>query len=95
MKEICDFCKSPDPHWLYPCEGFIHTEGDITVVTTPDWGACGPCHSMIEREDRYGLALRAAVLTAEDRDSLVALHGVLERLFDTFWAHRTGEPSYE
>lgn len=97
MSEVCDFCKRYDPQWVYPTRSFIHTEstpaGDVTLISEDEWWACAPCHSMIERDDIYGLALRAAVLMVKD-DSIPLIHGVMRRLFEDFDRHRTGEPTH-
>jgi hypothetical protein len=88
---ICDFCSSPGPSWRYPCESF-ESSGPAdwpTLVMVEDWGACGPCHDLIESGQDIALVERALLaLPIESR--LPALRPVLMDLHNAFRAGRCG-----
>jgi hypothetical protein len=65
---ICDFCteESHAPAvWRYPCKDFIMGNlaaqefGRDLDVSKGDWGACGTCAELIEKQDEAALVDRA------------------------------------
>lgn len=61
---VCDFCARPRVSWSYPArDAAIDPESDGILpphASHGAWAACGPCHELIEADDRIGLAVRAA-----------------------------------
>ena len=55
---VCDFCSSPDVLWSYPAVDF-QVEGTRLLASEGGWAACHDCATLIEADDRDGLAQRA------------------------------------
>lgn len=88
---VCDFCSGGPVRWSYPCRDFQHRAVDFTFNSAGGWAACDTCHSLIERHDRQGLAVRCASGHPERRYvPIAALTKRVRSLHDTFWANREG-----
>jgi hypothetical protein len=59
----CDFCGASNGAvaWSYPCRLIVIQGPAGPVGMSPDaWAACDICHELIERGNRYPLAVRCA-----------------------------------
>jgi hypothetical protein len=95
---VCDFCKSPEVKWRYPCKDFempAHMWKNVG-----HWAACEPCHAIIEAGNVYTLA---ALITAREIDehkkdiptefleeTMVWMYASLIELYLKFQMNRTG-----
>lgn len=90
LNPICDFCGSPGPKWEFPASRFKLPVG----FSEGSWAACEECRTMIETEDREGLAQRALALQCSTEKNLKtrnALEVRLRDVHDRFFRHRLGE----
>jgi hypothetical protein len=84
-RQLCDFCGTPGPAWVYPCNSFTRNAmgDDRTVVNmTGCWFACETCHRHIDADqwvalldhsmERHGTALTTAHHLAVLRSELAA-----------------------
>jgi hypothetical protein len=79
---VCDFCRSGDVEWRYPCRTFRRREvrrtdrnGDPEYKTVDhgyvgDWIACGGCHNAYERGGIALLAERVATVYGDQDPAL-------------------------
>lgn len=96
----CDFCSSTEVEWVCPCRDFrqeIIRGSAMEAGSRGNWLACGPCHSLILRQDRTGLAMRSTKRLVRKRPELRQvgmknLQAEIRRSHDNFWANREGEP---
>jgi hypothetical protein len=106
-KPCCDFCTDGRIAWRYPARPVTAALGppgrgpDLqTAVRFNDaWLACQPCHELIDRGERHGLARRAATTFAAERPGRALepheLEGVLRQMASVhalFFANRRGDP---
>lgn len=68
-ENLCDFCCWPleaGEEWTYPTGPMeINLKGHINA-SSDDWGACVPCHELIEAEDWRGLMRRITRVQYDD-----------------------------
>jgi hypothetical protein len=89
----CDFCSGPKPTWKYPCEDFV-LAGTV-LGSDGAWAACDECASLIEQNDRKGLAARCLEtfhLVHPDAQYLPrrSVRKTLEEIHRYFFRHRDG-----
>lgn len=93
--EVCDLCSDPQPVWVYAAEDVaIGTALGMTHGSIGAWAACDPCHDLIEKGDREGLAQRSEEhLGKMSRvfQGLARQH--IRQAHDAFFLARKGTPS--
>lgn len=74
-RPVCDFCTGPAPVWTYETETIVASTplpDEPDHVQDPFWGACEPCHQLIQRDDWVGLTQR----------SVTSQHGTASKVLD-------------
>lgn len=84
---VCDFCRSAEVVWLYPCEDFEVPEA--AWASQGAWAACDVCSRLIEGHLWRGLAHRVTV-SEPDVQPGTPLWVALMDLHRRFNRHRTG-----
>jgi hypothetical protein len=92
---VCDFCSMSDPAWRYPARTFLaYLAPRLAGESVGDWAACDACHTLIEIEDRRGLAQRSLdeliSKHPEVGEAAGALYEELTALHRKFFEHRCG-----
>lgn len=95
---LCDFCSAQPVTHTYPCRDFrlvSDVPGAPNMGSRDWWACCAPCHRMIERSDREGLAMRSAkrLMKKDEASKRMGLRFVLaqvRRIHDNFWSNREG-----
>lgn len=92
---LCDFCSAPAPVWRYPARTFVaYSIANIAGESVGDWAACELCHTLIQADDRCGLARRSVdeliAKHPETREAAAVLYEELAGLHREFFAHRIG-----
>lgn len=86
---VCDFCTEIPVRWAYPC-GLVVVETPIgTHASSDPWGACDPCHELIEAGDQEGLVQRA--LANFDGPVPAELAAMFHEVQAAFFAARLGD----
>lgn len=97
---VCDFCSIPgDIFWTYPCNDF-----DYGIPESPrdgstgDWAACDTCHELIQAGERKAVIRRAVDFELSQHPQHASIRheiwGVISRIHNGFYDHRTGEPPF-
>jgi hypothetical protein len=103
-QEVCDFCSSPNPPWLYHAldgnvviniiNGEVVTDaegGGLGLGSIGGWRACTECSELIERGDKIGLLLRSiAAFSFLDVPEHIS-RSCMAEIHAMFWNGRYGE----
>jgi hypothetical protein len=92
----CDFCGSPEIHWVYPCRSFDLIPYDWG--SDGDWAACVPCSNLIEAgmmDELVERTLKSYVeseqLINTDPKKVEYITDWVKALHAAFLDHRTGD----
>jgi hypothetical protein len=102
-KPVCDFCCATPVLWCYPAKSFVAwTTKHWVGESVAEWAACGPCHDLIEKDDRAGLLNRSVRMFLKAKKKLPEIEGSvgigsitlrisIGKAHNGFFRHRNGE----
>lgn len=100
--ELCDFCLTPNPPWVYPAAPMEITAHPYMTMSDTDWGACDECRSLIDASNIEGLVARCVRVQQEndpgkpgDYPPYEKCAALLRRQFLRFMDARNGPAFYE
>lgn len=93
----CDFCSSPEPHWMFPCRNYMIMDigASPSAQSVGGWLSCHKCAIHVQRCDWNGLASRCAAVNPT-MQALVEVLGedeakeCMKRTWREFAGHRVG-----
>lgn len=100
--EVCDFCLTPCPPWVYPAAPMEITAHPFITQSDTDWGACEECHRLIKASNIERLVARCVRVQQENDPGKPGEYppdeecaAILRRQFLRFMDARNGPPRYE
>lgn len=98
---VCDFCNAPRPGWSFPADPFVLSQELLGVVSVDQvslsgWAACDECKTLIDADDRTGLADRSLACfnrfrTVQDIHDDCEVMELLRMVHTGFWASKRGD----